>query len=87
MARRRTVDASYREGLTQMAQEIYVDLTRCQGHARCFALAPESFTIDDDGYGHVIEGREQSFEEDKVRRAIKNCPERAIKLRDVEDVP
>lgn len=66
-----------------MAQELYVDLARCQGHARCFALAPETFTIDEDGYGHVIEGREGSHEEERVRKAIKNCPERAIKLREV----
>lgn len=69
-----------------MAQEMYVDLARCQGHARCFALAPETFAIDDDGYGHVIEGREGSFEEEQVRKAIKNCPERAIKLREVGEV-
>jgi ferredoxin len=66
-----------------MTQELYVDLARCQGHARCFSLAPETFTIDDEGYGHVIEGREESPEEERVRKAIKNCPERAIKLREV----
>lgn len=60
--------------------EMVVDPARCQGHARCFMLAPESFRIDDDGYGHVIEGREQSFDEENVKKAIRNCPERAIKV-------
>lgn len=43
-------------------------------------LAPETFSIDDDGYGHVIEGREGSYAEENVRKAIRNCPERAIKV-------
>jgi|TARA_B100000378_G_scaffold89755_1_gene70971 ferredoxin len=43
-------------------------------------LAPETFFIDDEGYGHVIEGREGSYEEENVRKAIRNCPERAIKV-------
>lgn len=60
--------------------EVRVDSARCQGHARCYMLAPESFVIDDDGYGHVIEGREGSFDEENVRKAIRNCPERAIRV-------
>lgn len=61
--------------------ELWIDPSRCQGHARCFMLAPETFVIDGDGYGHVIEGREGSFEEVNVLKAIRNCPERAIKVR------
>lgn len=62
--------------------ELYVDQTRCQGHARCYMLAPETFEIDEEeGFARVIEGREQSFTEEKVRKAIRNCPERAIKVR------
>lgn len=66
-----------------MAKKLIVDLKRCQGHARCYALAPETFAIDDEGYGYVIEGREGSFDEVNVQKAIKNCPERAIVL--IED--
>lgn len=60
--------------------EVWVDPARCQGHARCYMLAPETFYIDDDGYGHVIEGREGSYDEENVRKAVRNCPERAIKV-------
>ncbi|GAA4773511.1 ferredoxin [Citricoccus nitrophenolicus] len=64
--------------------KLWVDPSRCQGHARCYALAPETFSIDEEGYAFVIEGREQSYNEDNVRKAIKNCPERAIKLDETE---
>lgn len=67
-----------------MPQKLVVDLKRCQGHARCYALAPETFAIDEQGYGYVIEGREGSFDEANVQKAIKNCPERAIVLIDEE---
>ena len=67
-----------------MTQRLVVDLKRCQGHARCYAIAPETFAIDEQGYGHVIEGREASFDEANVQKAIKNCPERAIIL--IEEV-
>jgi ferredoxin len=58
--------------------EIYVEGARCQGHARCWALAAETFEIDEEGYGKVIPGRENSGDEPNVRKAIRNCPERAI---------
>jgi ferredoxin len=61
-----------------------VDPNLCQGHARCFVLAPETFRLDDEGYSHVIEGREQSFNEENVIKAIKNCPERAIRVVDTD---
>lgn len=68
-----------------MTKQVKVDLSRCQGHARCFAIAPETFEIDDQGYGHVIEGREGSYDEENVRKAIRNCPERAIVVLEKED--
>lgn len=64
--------------------ELWVDPARCQGHARCFMLAPETFYIDEEGYSHVIEGREQSYDEEKVRKAVRSCPERAIKVLDAD---
>ncbi|MDN4596694.1 ferredoxin [Leifsonia virtsii] len=60
--------------------ELWVDPARCQGHARCYMIAPDTFRIDDEGYAHVIEGRESSYEEEHVRKAIRTCPERAIKI-------
>lgn len=47
-------------------------------------IAPDTFESDDEGYAHVIEGREQSFDEEHVRKAVRNCPERAIRIIDAD---
>jgi ferredoxin len=58
---------------------IQVDAEKCQGHARCFALAPEVFDVDDYGQSSAKNGGVvPSGLEDKVRLAIDNCPEYAI---------
>jgi ferredoxin len=60
---------------------IHVDLDRCQGHSRCYALAPEVFDVDDDGFATVlIEGDLPAHLEEKAALAVANCPERAISV-------
>ncbi|HEX3841461.1 MAG TPA: ferredoxin [Acidimicrobiales bacterium] len=56
-----------------------MDPDKCQGHARCYALAPELFVVDDYGQSTEIgDGRVPAGLEDKARLAIANCPEYAI---------
>ena len=58
---------------------IRVDGDKCQGHNRCYTIAPELFDIDD--LGNAFERREGVVPpelEDKARLAIDNCPEYAI---------
>jgi ferredoxin len=56
-----------------------VDPEKCQGHARCYALAPELFVVDDYGQStEVGDGIVPAGLEDKARLAIANCPEYAI---------
>jgi ferredoxin len=58
---------------------IRVDPDKCQGHARCYALAPELFSVDDYGQSTVIgDGAVPEGLEDKARLAVANCPEYAI---------
>ena len=58
---------------------IRVDPDKCQGHARCYALAPELFDIDDYGQSTArSDGDVPADLEDKARLAIANCPEFAI---------
>jgi ferredoxin len=58
---------------------IRVDPDKCQGHARCYALAPELFDIDDYGQSTAKgDGSVPAGLEDKARLAIANCPEYAI---------
>lgn len=33
---------------------VEIDTDRCSGHGRCYALAPEVFAPDDEGYGRLI---------------------------------
>jgi len=66
-----------------MTRELYVDPQRCQGHARCWSIAPDTFGIDEDGYAYVLPGREHAVDEEHVQKAIRNCPERTISIRDV----
>ena len=37
-----------------------IDSRLCQGHARCAALAPELFDLDENGFGIVRPGRESA---------------------------
>jgi ferredoxin len=62
---------------------VSIDRGLCQGHARCAALVPELFDIDDEGYGVVRPGCEHVPAGDlQALLAVDNCPEQAIKLGD-----
>ena len=60
---------------------IVANLQVCQGHARCEDLCPEVFsTVAVEGQV-VIEQPEFAPElEDKVRLAVRNCPEGALRI-------
>ena len=54
---------------------------RCQGHGRCYDLAPGLFGEDDEGYGTVLgDGTVPPEAERDARLAALNCPERAVEL-------
>lgn len=54
---------------------------RCQGHNRCYAIAPELFEVDELGNAKARgDGTVAAALEDKARLAVKNCPEHAIRL-------
>jgi ferredoxin len=60
---------------------IAVDADKCQGHARCYALSPELFNVDDYGQSSVNgDGTVPPDLEDKAQLAIANCPENAITI-------
>ena len=62
---------------------VHIDSEKCQGHNRCYALAPELFDVDDYGTAHVLgDGTVPSELADKARLAIANCPELAISSTD-----
>lgn len=62
---------------------IKVDEEACEGHNRCWALAPELFEIDDYGNAQALnEGEVPAELEEKAKLAVDNCPEFAIKIVD-----
>ncbi len=62
---------------------VHIDSEKCQGHNRCYALAPELFDVDDYGTAHVLgDGTVPPELADKARLAIANCPELAISSTD-----
>jgi ferredoxin len=60
---------------------VLIDHDRCQGHGRCYDLAPDLFGEDEDGYGVVLgDGRVPPGREEDARLARANCPEAAVGL-------
>ena len=63
--------------------KISYDREKCQGHNRCYMLAPEIFDVDDEGYAVLkIEGELPADLTDKAQLCVDNCPEFAIELMD-----
>ena len=60
--------------------QVAVDAGRCEGHARCWGICPEVFSLDDEGHAVVERADVPPGLEDKVRGAADNCPERAIRV-------
>jgi len=61
--------------------KVSIDAELCQGHGRCFSLAPSIFGFDDMGNGVVL--GDGTLSEDTValaRLAQANCPEHAIMI-------
>lgn len=58
-----------------------IDSRLCQGHARCAALVPDLFDLDENGFGIVRPGRESASADDpQALLAVDNRPEQAIVL-------
>ncbi len=61
--------------------KVRVDRERCQGHARCAALAPELFKLDALGHAEEVgDGTVLPPLADKAHLAKANCPELAIEV-------
>lgn len=61
--------------------KLKIDPSLCQGHGRCYDLAPDLFGEDEEGYGTVLDdGIVPPGREHNAQVAVSNCPERAISL-------
>jgi ferredoxin len=71
---------------TVTSMRVAVDGEKCQGHNRCYALAPELFDVDEYGQSVVIGDGEVPAElADKARLALANCPEFAISINEEQE--
>jgi ferredoxin len=59
---------------------VNVDLDRCVGHGRCYALAPEVYAADDAGHCELLVTEVPPELEGQARIGEANCPEQAITL-------
>ena len=62
--------------------KVRVDAGVCAGFGVCLGLCPEVFDMHDDGYAVVIVDEVPQEHEDAVRKAVDQCPSRAISLSD-----
>jgi ferredoxin len=63
--------------------KIHLDTAKCQGHGRCYSLAPELFDCDDLGTAVVVVAGD--LDDDQLKKATlaaSNCPEFAIVIGD-----
>jgi ferredoxin len=58
--------------------KVVVHADQCQGHARCWDVCPEVFSLDDQGHAVVIAEDVPAELSAKVEVAMGLCPERAI---------
>jgi ferredoxin len=59
---------------------VTLETSKCRGHARCNAVAPEVYTLDDDGYCNISELTVPEGLEQAARNGAANCPERALTI-------
>ena len=68
-------------------KKVRVDSDKCQGHNRCYAMAPGMFKVDE--YGYATPQGDGALEDqddvDLAERAVENCPERAIFIIEEEE--
>jgi ferredoxin len=61
--------------------KLTIDTAKCSGHARCYAVAPDVFDIDDLGYAVPVDREVTEPLDEDIAAGIAACPERAISVR------
>jgi ferredoxin len=65
-----------------MSVRVVLDSDKCQGHGRCYVLAPEVFAPDEEGYGTVVQPELTGPLVEAARLGAQGCPEAAITVED-----
>jgi ferredoxin len=59
---------------------VTLDQSKCSGHARCNAVAPQVYILDDAGYCAIDTLTVPPGLEQAARDGAANCPERALTI-------
>lgn len=73
-----TLPIPQRRAHEETSMKIRIEKASCVGNARCAAVAPELFPLDEDGYIAVEEIEVPAGMEALARRGARACPERII---------
>ena len=58
--------------------KVTVDVQRCVGHARCASVAPDVYSLNDEGFNVTAEKEVDPALRASALRGMRACPERAI---------
>ena len=59
---------------------VRLDTELCQGHGRCYTLAPDLFDSDEVGHCVLLVDEVPGGHEENARSGVENCPEHALSL-------
>jgi ferredoxin len=65
--------------------KVRVNVAACVGHARCAAVAPEVYDLDDNGFNVTAEKEVDESLRSQAIRGMRACPERIIWVEGVSD--
>jgi ferredoxin len=58
--------------------KVRLEQSRCAGHAQCYAVDPEMFPIDEQGYSTLEEHEVTPEDIELIRDGVASCPEMAL---------
>ena len=60
--------------------KLELDTTGCQGHGRCYSIAPALFDTDDEGHSLLLTADVPDAQQANARAAAASCPEEVISI-------
>lgn len=75
-------DSSSGSGSSGLNMQIIINKAACVGHGRCKHVAPELFSLDDNGYIATVSFNLPAGAEALAQRGVRACPEGALSLAD-----
>ncbi|HEX7824964.1 MAG TPA: ferredoxin [Mycobacterium sp.] len=62
--------------------KVSLNRAKCAGHAQCYAVDPNIFPIDDEGYSILVTHTVTPGNEQLTRDGVAACPELALTIED-----